>query len=63
MFLDVFKYDDKYEENEIKYKEIRRTILDESSDDDESSSNSSSSDDDDEKKNDLDEEEGDSKFN
>ena len=47
--LDVFKYDDQYEENENKYKEIRRAILDESSDeegDDDGSSSSGSSDDD-----------------
>lgn len=59
--LDVFKYDDQYEENENKYKEIRRTILDESSDeddDDESGSGSSSDDEDDEdKKEEVDEEE------
>jgi len=37
--LDVFKYDEQYEENEGKYKEIRKNILDESSgDEDESSS-------------------------
>lgn len=59
--LDVFKYDDQYEENENKYKEIRRTILDESSDEDDGSSGSGSSSDDDEddeeKKEDVDEEE------
>jgi pre-mRNA-splicing factor CWC22 len=45
--LDVFKYDDQYEENENKYKEIRKTILDESSDDEDGSSSSKSDDDDD----------------
>ncbi|CAF2111461.1 unnamed protein product [Rotaria magnacalcarata] len=45
--LDVFKYDDEYEENERKYKEIRKTILDESSADEDGSSDSSDSDDDD----------------
>ena len=56
---DVFKYDDKYEENEEKYKEIRKTILDEENDDDETTSGSSASDDDDDddKKQDADEEE------
>lgn len=60
MFLfivDVFKYDDQYEENEQKYKEIRKTILDESSDDEEGSSGSDTDEDDDEKKEDADEEE------
>ncbi len=55
----MFKYDDKYEENEAKYKEIRKTILDESSDDEDESS-SSSSDSDEEgggKKDDVDEDE------
>jgi pre-mRNA-splicing factor CWC22 len=57
-YLDVFKYDDQFQENEDKYKEIRKTILDESSDDDdESSSSGSDDDDDDEKKDDVDEEE------
>ena len=55
--LDVFKYDDQYEENENKYKEIRKTILDESSDDEDGSSSSGSDDDEDEKKDDADEEE------
>jgi pre-mRNA-splicing factor CWC22 len=57
--LDVFKYDEQYEENEEKYKEIRKTILDESSgDEDESSSDSSDSDEEgDGKKDDVDEEE------
>ncbi|CAF1104907.1 unnamed protein product [Rotaria sordida] len=57
--LDVFKYDEAYEENERKYKEIRKTILDESSDDeDESSSDLSDGDEDnDKKKDDVDEEE------
>ena len=56
--LDVFKYDDQFEENENKYKEIRKTILDESSDDEDGSSSSGSDDDDDdEKKEDADEEE------
>ena len=56
-YLDVFKYDDQFQENEEKYKEIRKTILDESSDDDAESSSSDSDDDDDEKKEDVDEEE------
>jgi pre-mRNA-splicing factor CWC22 len=57
--LDVFKYDEQYEENEEKYKEIRRTILDESSgDDDESSSAESDNDEEgDGKKDDVDEDE------
>ena len=42
MCLDVFKYDEQYEENEAKYKEIRKTILDESSDDEDASSSGSS---------------------
>ncbi|CAF4006564.1 unnamed protein product [Rotaria sp. Silwood1] len=43
--LDVFKYDEQYEENEAKYKEIRKIILNETSDDEnESSSYSSDSD-------------------
>jgi pre-mRNA-splicing factor CWC22 len=37
----VFKYDDKFEENEEKYKDLRKTILDENSDDDEMSSSDS----------------------
>ena len=53
--LDVFKYDEHYEENETKYKEIRKTILDESSEDE--SSSADSDEDDDEKKDDVDEEE------
>ena len=61
----MFKYDEQYEENEEKYKEIRKTILDESSDDEESSS--SDDEEGDEKKEDVDEEEqevneADSKF-
>jgi pre-mRNA-splicing factor CWC22 len=70
LVLDVFKYDEQYEENEEKYKEIRKTILDESSDDeDESSSDSSDSDEEGGgKKDDVDEEEqevdeGASKYN
>ena len=55
--IDVFKYDDQYEENENKYKEIRKTILDESSGDEDESSGSGSDDEDDEKKDDVDEEE------
>ncbi|CAF1200519.1 unnamed protein product [Adineta steineri] len=55
--LDVFKYDEQYEENEEKYKEIRKTILDESSDDESSSGSSDSDDDEDDKKDDADEEE------
>ncbi|CAF4153475.1 unnamed protein product [Rotaria sordida] len=43
--LDVFQYDEQYEENEEKYKQIRRTILDETNvNEDESSSSSSNSD-------------------
>ena len=42
-YSDIFKYDENYEENEEKYKEIRKTILGESSED-ESSSGSSGSD-------------------
>ncbi|CAF3421917.1 unnamed protein product, partial [Rotaria sp. Silwood2] len=39
---EVFKYDEEYEVNENKYKQIRKTILNENSDDeDESSSNTS----------------------
>jgi pre-mRNA-splicing factor CWC22 len=53
----VFKYDDKFEENEEKYKDIRKTILDESSDDDNESSSSGSDDEDGGKKDDVDEEE------
>jgi hypothetical protein len=57
-FADVFKYDEQYEENEEKYKEIRRTILDESSGDDESSSAESDNDEEgDGKKDDVDEDE------
>ncbi|CAF2736740.1 unnamed protein product [Rotaria sp. Silwood2] len=57
--LDVFKHDPEYEENERKYKEIRKTILDESSDDDDASSSGSSDSDEenDGKKDDVDEEE------
>ncbi|CAF0826937.1 unnamed protein product [Adineta ricciae] len=55
--LDVFKYDEQYEESENKYKEIRKTILDEESDDDDGSSSSGSSDEDDDKNEDADEEE------
>ncbi len=55
--IDVFKYDEQYEENESKYKEIRKTILDESSDDDDESSSSDGDEDGDEKKDDVDEEE------
>jgi hypothetical protein len=47
----VFKFDDQYEENEEKYKQIRKTILDEASGDDEDSSSS-----DEEKKDDVDDE-------
>ncbi|CAF3980029.1 unnamed protein product [Rotaria magnacalcarata] len=36
--LDVFQYDKQFEENEEKYKKIRRTILDETSDNDDESS-------------------------
>ena len=55
--LDVFKYDEHYEENEEKYKEIRKTILDESSgDEDDSSSGSSDNDEDDDDKDDSDQE-------
>ncbi len=56
-FVDVFKYDDQYEENEEKYKEIRKTILDESSEDEDDSSSSDSDEDGDGKKDDVDEEE------
>ncbi|CAF2739363.1 unnamed protein product [Rotaria sp. Silwood2] len=43
--LDVFQYDEQYEENEEKYKQIRRTILSETNvNEDESSSSSSNSD-------------------
>ncbi|CAF4375103.1 unnamed protein product, partial [Adineta steineri] len=49
--------DEQYEENEEKYKEIRKTILDESSDDESSSGSSDSDDDEDDKKDDADEEE------
>jgi pre-mRNA-splicing factor CWC22 len=43
-FLDVFQFDEQYEKNERKYKQIRKIILDETSDDEyESSENSSSS--------------------
>ncbi|CAF0829504.1 unnamed protein product [Rotaria sp. Silwood1] len=57
--LDVFKHDPEYEENERKYKEIRKTILDESSDDEDASSSDSSDSDEenDGKKDDVDEEE------
>jgi len=57
--LDVFKYDENYEENEEKYKQIRKTILDEASGDEDESSSSDENDDDDEKKEgeDVDEEE------
>ena len=56
--IDVFKFDENYEENEVKYKEIRKTILDEASGDDDSSSRSSdSSDDENGKQDDVDEEE------
>ncbi|CAF3844871.1 unnamed protein product [Rotaria sp. Silwood1] len=56
--LDVFTFDEHYEKNERKYKQIRKTILNETSDDKyESSENSSSSDnEDDQKKNDVNEE-------
>lgn len=57
LIVDVFKYDDQYEENEQKYKEIRKTILDESSGDEGGSSGSDTDEDDDEKKDDADEEE------
>lgn len=53
----MFKYDENYQENEDKYKEIRKTILDEASDDDSSSGSSDSSDDENGKENDVDEEE------
>ncbi|CAF4989034.1 unnamed protein product [Rotaria sp. Silwood1] len=44
--LDIFQYDEQYDENENKYKQIRKTILGESTgDEDESSSSSSNSDD------------------
>ena len=55
--VDVFKYDDQYEENENKYKEIRKTILDESSDDEDESSGSDTDDEGGDKKDDVDEEE------
>ena len=42
-YLDVFKYDEEYEMNENKYKEIQKQILHENSDD-EDKSNSNSSD-------------------
>ena len=37
--LDVFKYDEQYEENEEKYKEIRKIILDEESNDEDDGKN------------------------
>ncbi len=53
--LDVFQYDEQYEKNERKYKQICKRILDKTSDDEyESSENCSSNDDeDDQKKNDV----------
>ena len=42
LFADVFKFDENYEENEEKYKEIRKTILGEESDDDDESGSGSS---------------------
>ena len=53
----MFKLDDKYEENEEKYKEIRKTILDEPSDNDSSSGSSESGDEENGKEDDVDEEE------
>ena len=50
--LDVFQYDEQYEENERKYKKIRKTILNENSDD-EHKSNSNSSDNDEEQDDDV----------
>ena len=41
-FADVFKFDENFEENEEKYKEIRKTILGEDSDDDDESGSGSS---------------------
>ncbi|CAF4670562.1 unnamed protein product, partial [Rotaria sp. Silwood2] len=40
--LDIFQYDEQYEENEAKYVEIRKKILDENNDDEEKSHSSSS---------------------
>jgi pre-mRNA-splicing factor CWC22 len=48
LYLDVFKFDPNFLENEEKYKEIKAEILGEGSDDDESGSSASESDDDDE---------------
>ena len=58
-FSDVFKYDDQYEESEEKYKQIRKTILDEATDDEDDSSSGSSDTDEEADKNadDVDEEE------
>lgn len=56
--LDIFKFDENYEENEEKYKQIRKTILDEPSDDEDGSgSESSDTDEGDGKEDDVDEEE------
>ncbi|CAF4144072.1 unnamed protein product, partial [Rotaria sp. Silwood1] len=51
--LDIFQYDEQYDENENKYKQIRKTILGESTgDEDETSSSSSNSDGEEEKQDD-----------